>query len=193
MIDLRIRSEQRMASRRPAFSVDIARCYAERFCGTLEGETLRATGGEANSAGLNGAMLGAPIGGITGSVSAYRYAVKNETNPWNGNFNFKNSVNLTDYNLTPDPLGDNVTLYRGTTGSEKRGGALFMTENPDYAATFVKNGGKVVKVTISRGTIDQMYINGDLLYLNGLHLNNKPSIEYKFSPQIKHQIVDIYK
>jgi RHS repeat-associated protein len=43
--------------------------------------------GEANSAGWKGAAFGAPIGGISGSVSAYRYAVKNDINPWNGSFN----------------------------------------------------------------------------------------------------------
>ena len=47
------------------------------------------------------------------------------------------------YDFTPDPYGDNVTMYRGTTGSEGNGGPLFMTDNPDYAATYVKNGGKL--------------------------------------------------
>jgi hypothetical protein len=40
--------------------------------------------GKANEAGLNGAALGAPIGGISGSVSAYRYARDNGLSPWTG-------------------------------------------------------------------------------------------------------------
>ncbi|MDR1628197.1 MAG: hypothetical protein LBR79_05430 [Oscillospiraceae bacterium] len=43
--------------------------------------------GEANKAGWQGAAFGAPIGGISGSVSAYRYAVKNDINPLNGKYN----------------------------------------------------------------------------------------------------------
>jgi hypothetical protein len=40
--------------------------------------------GEANSAGWQGAAFGAPIGGISGSVSAYQYADKKGINPWTG-------------------------------------------------------------------------------------------------------------
>ncbi len=42
---------------------------------------------EANSAGLKGAAFGAPIGGASGGIGAYRYSVKNDINPWNGTFN----------------------------------------------------------------------------------------------------------
>lgn len=70
------------------------------FQGTVTGVIGGATGGyaggftagliitgdinEANTAGIKGAAFGAPIGGITGATSAYRYAVKNDINPWNG-------------------------------------------------------------------------------------------------------------
>lgn len=52
---------------------------------------------EANQAGLNGAKFGAPIGGISGSMSAYKYSVKNNIDPWTG----KNIGNNTFY-VTPE-------------------------------------------------------------------------------------------
>ena len=55
--------------------------------GFTTGLILTGDFGEANSAGWKGAAFGAPIGGISGSVSAYRYAVKNDINLWNGNLN----------------------------------------------------------------------------------------------------------
>jgi hypothetical protein len=39
---------------------------------------------EANKAGLNGLYSGAAIGGITGSMSGYKYAKDNGLNPWTG-------------------------------------------------------------------------------------------------------------
>jgi hypothetical protein len=68
-----------------------------------------------------------------------------------------------------------------------------MTDDPNYAASYVKNGGTVAKVTIPRSTLNQMYYDGNLNYYNGLHLNNTPHIEYQFSPQIKHQIIMQFK
>jgi RHS repeat-associated protein len=151
--------------------------------------------GEANKAGLNGAVLGAPIGGISGSASAYRYAVKNDINPWNGNLNFQKPPAPTEYNMNPNSDGGNVTLYRGTTGSEGDNGYLFMTDNPDYAASYVLNGGKVIEVTIPRNTIDLM-IRYEMLNVSPnpqFHINGTHGIEYRFSPSIKHLIVPRFK
>jgi hypothetical protein len=39
---------------------------------------------QANKAGLNGLYSGAAIGGITGSMSGYKYAKDNNINPWTG-------------------------------------------------------------------------------------------------------------
>jgi hypothetical protein len=151
--------------------------------------------GEANSAGWKGAAFGAPIGGISGSIGAYRYAVKNDINPWNGNLNFKNAPAPTDYNLNSNSEGGNVTLYRGITGSDGDNGYLFMTDNPDYAASYVANGGKVVEVTIPRNTIDLM-IKYEMLNISPkpqLHVNGTYGIEYQFHPSIKPYIVPRFK
>jgi hypothetical protein len=145
--------------------------------------------GEANSAGWQGAVFGAPIGGISGAASAYGYAVKKGIDPWDKNF--KNTPVLANYDLTLDPLGDNVTLYRGTTGTENGKGPLFMTDNPDYAAGYVANGGKVIEVTIPRSTLNQMYHNGVLEYRTGTYYGgSKPYTEYMFSPLVKFLILN---
>lgn len=39
---------------------------------------------DANKAGLSGLYSGAAIGGATGALAAYRYAKKNDINPWTG-------------------------------------------------------------------------------------------------------------
>jgi hypothetical protein len=151
--------------------------------------------GAANKAGLNGAAFGAPIGTISGSVSAYRYAVKNDINPWNGNLNFQKPPALTEYNLNPNSDGDNVTLYRGTTGSEGDNGYLYMTDNPDYAASYVLNGGKVVEVIIPKNTIKLME-TFRLLEISPkpqFHVNGTSGIEYRFNPSIKSFIVPQFK
>jgi len=59
--------------------------------------------GEANKAGWQGAAFGAPIGATTGSVSAYRYAIKNDISPWTGkdlnvNYSLQNEPNKSKWN-----------------------------------------------------------------------------------------------
>jgi len=46
-----------------------------------------------------------------------------------------------------DPL---VTLYRGTSGSEVGSEFLFLTDNVEYAASYIKNGGTINQYQISR-------------------------------------------
>ncbi|QUY58005.1 RHS repeat-associated core domain-containing protein [Chryseobacterium arthrosphaerae] len=46
-----------------------------------------------------------------------------------------------------DPL---VTLYRGSSGSEIGSEFLFLTDNIDYAASYIKNGGTINQYQISR-------------------------------------------
>jgi hypothetical protein len=106
-------------------------------------------------------LLGTAIG-ITTTVGL-SYA--NKISPWTG----KSLQAQPLYDYTPDPLGDNIKLYRGTTGSEGKGGALFLTTDPNYAATFVKNGGQVIEITMPRSTFQQMQWNGVLQPLNGVH------------------------
>ena len=149
---------------------------------------------EANQAGLNGAIFGAPIGGVSGSMSVYKYARQNNMNPWTGKPISTNPTFQYDFSL--DPFGDNVTLYRGLTGSEGKEGFLFMTDNPSYAESYVKNGGKVVSTTISRGTLFRMQMDGVLTI--GTHpqinaINGMSGIEYMFYDKVKPQIVSRFK
>jgi len=44
------------------------------------------------------------------------------------------------YDLTPNSDGGNITLYRGTTGTEGLDGSLYMTDNVTYAASYIKIG-----------------------------------------------------
>ena len=79
-------------------------------------------------------------------------------------------------------MGDNVTLYRGTTGSEGKGDPLFMTDNVEYARSYIKNGGSLVKVTISRFTLKQMIEGGNIIKYNGEHGTIK-GYEYQIQPK----------
>jgi hypothetical protein len=47
---------------------------------------------EANSAGWKGAAFGAPIGGISGAASAYKYANDKGINPWTGKEKKQSSI-----------------------------------------------------------------------------------------------------
>jgi hypothetical protein len=133
----------------------------------------------ANQAGINGLEMGAAIGFSTGAVSGYKYALDNKLNPWTGAKLNAPNVN-TNYNLTPDPNGGNVTLYRGTTGSEGNGGALFLTTDPAYAASYVQNGGQVIEITIPNSTFLQMQYTGDIEVLTGLNSStNSGGMEIK--------------
>ena len=83
-------------------------------------------------------------------------------------------------------------MYRGTTGSERNGGPLFMTDNPEYAATYVKNGGSVVEVTIPRSTYIQMMLNGHIQTYQGMH-GTSYGLEYQIHPSVVPSILQIIK
>lgn len=133
-----------------------------------------------------GMWQGSAIGGIAGGINSYYSAKNSGVNPWTGD------IDLTpvkqNYNLTPDQNGENITLYRGTTGSEGKGGPLFMTDDPIYAATYVKNGGTVVELTIPKATYELMLYRQDVKMLHGLH-GNSGGTEYKFSPKVVKDIL----
>ena len=104
--------------------------------------------------------------------------------------------NTPAYDFTPDPDGNNVTLYKGTTGTDGNPNApLFMTDDPNYAAQYVQNGGRVVEVTIPRSTFNLMQLNGmlEVSPFPQLHVNGTSGIEYKFSPAIRSTIEGLYK
>ena len=125
-------------------------------------QPLAAFGQGAVQAGM-GALSGAVLGGlIQGTASAIK-----------GNNFLDGSARSTfpKYDFNPDPKGDNITLYRGTTGSETDNGYLFMTDNPEYASSYIANGGKLVSIDIPKTTIELMQYNGDLIKLwRGGHL-----------------------
>lgn len=76
----------------------------------------------------------------------------------------------TEYNYDPDPYGDNVTLYRGITGTEGKGGDLFLTDNIEYAAKYAKDG-SVASITVPRSTLNLMEVKGDLNRFHGSFVN----------------------
>ena len=131
---------------------------------------------------LSGSGTGAAVGAI--SAMAGNYIVNRKL--------LKDGIRLnrelnalefnSDYDFTPDPMGDNVTLYRGTTGSEGKGDPLFMTDNAEYARSYIKNGGSLVKVTISRFTLKQMIEGGNIIKYNGRH-GTMNGYEYQIHPK----------
>jgi RHS repeat-associated protein len=73
------------------------------------------------------------------------------------------------------------TLYRGTTGSETNSVALFLTDDAAIAATYVKNGGKVMSYDLSQSSLFILEQAGKLNKLSGKHLiGGATSTEYKF-------------
>ena len=140
--------------------------------------------------GAKGAGMGLTIGTIGGVGAGVMEARQSNVSLLTG----RNLTSKTPtYDFTPDPYGDNVTLYRGTTGSENDGGFLFMTDDPNYARSYVKNGGQVVEVTMPRSTLTQMLHNGDVGTLSGYSIQGNstvPTMEYRFMPTLKSQIVN---
>jgi hypothetical protein len=147
---------------------------------------------EANKNGLKGLWKGAAVGGIVGAGAGYKYSVDNNISPWTGKPLSYNKTLQSQYDFSPDPYGDNVTMYRGTTGSEGNGGPLFMTDNPEYAATYVKNGGSVVEVTIPRSTYMQMQYNGHIQTYQGMH-GASYGLEYQIHPSVAPSILQLFK
>lgn len=145
--------------------------FASSFKGLGQSMTFGAAIGIASTVGISSAM---GINPLTGK-------------PLNYGKTFQ-----TQYDFTPDPYGDNITIYRGTTGSEGNGGPLFITENPEYAATYVKNGGSVVKVTIPRSTYIKMQYNGHIQTYQGMH-GTSYGLEYQIHPSVAPSIFQLFK
>ena len=113
------------------------------------------------------------IGGMTWTTS-------NIISTTIANKQFSNLEFRENYNYDLDPYGDNVVLYRGITGSEGKGGPLFLTDNIEYAATYVEKGGSIASVTVPRSTLNLMEARGDLGLLRGTVSNGfEYGIEYK--------------
>ena len=59
---------------------------------------------------------------------------------------------------------------------------MVMTDNPEYASSYIANGGKLVSIDIPKTTIELMQYNGDLIKLSGMNANFGSNIytEYVF-------------
>ena len=136
--------------------------------------------------GLSGALMGGLIQGTSSAIKGNNF--------WDGSSNLSHrssSSNILEYDLEPDPTGGNETLYRGTTGSENSYGELYMTDNYEYASSYVRNGGNVAKIQIPKSTLELMQYNSDLCIKRGINAtwSNVPYNEYVFSPKVKASIV----
>ena len=155
--------------------------------GLFQGQSLeRAFGNSFNGIGQSMAF-----GTAIGVASTVGVSYANKINPLNGRSLNVNKPSQPQYDFTPDPYGDNITMYRGTTGSEGKGGPLFMTDSPEYAATYVKNGGQVVKATIPRLTYLRMQQSGYLQGYQGIH-NGIHGYEYKIHPSYVKNFLQLF-
>jgi hypothetical protein len=144
---------------------------------------------EGLSQGGQGALMGLGIGFSSGLITGMRSAYKDGENPWTGK---STATKAPVYDFTLDPSGDNVTLYRGTTGTENNSKfPLYMTDDANYAQSYVANGGKVVEVTIPRSATFDMKQHNVLEVSSKpqYHINGTSGIEYKFSPSVKSSII----
>ncbi len=67
-----------------------------------------------------------------------------------------------------------------------------MTDNPEYAATYVKNGGQVVKVTIPRATFIQMQSEMLVFPSSGLH-GISYGAEFLITPTVAPEFVKLFQ
>ena len=120
---------------------------------------------QANKAGWGGAAFGAPIGGISGFSSAYRYSVKNEISPWNGR-SLTPKYNDATYDITSNDLRLNSTMERikdGQSYPHRNDGSIFQNregvlplKGQDYYREYVHptsvvNGAGPQRIIIGRG------------------------------------------
>ena len=140
-----------------------------------------------------GIIFGAATGLVGGGIQGYCSAKSQGLNPWTGK---EKMPKIPNYDLTPETgdFAENVTLYRGTTGSEGKDGSLFMTDNLEYAQKYILNDGHIESITIPKITLDRMSYNGDMQILCGEKFGNyNNALEYKFYPDIKNQILNHMK
>ena len=107
--------------------------------------------------------------------------------------------NSSRYDLSLKPDEPTVTLYRGTTGTEYGGKNLFMTDNLEYAAQYIRNGGELVKVTLPKFSLQMMLENGDAFMHSGYYMPPSdistsyiPHTEYEFMSWLKPWIVRLF-
>ncbi len=176
--------------------------------------------GQAFRAGVKGGVIGGLTGGIAGGIlnglgAAFptKKSGQDPHNFWSGNkiaagrgrFALNNSarysITFGKPVLTPTQPADgwdftyNKTLYRGTTGSEKGSGPLFLTDDALYAAGYVRNGGQVVKVEIPIQTFQELQSQGLIQPYRGINNSNgMMGNEFViYNLQLKQTIVELFK
>ena len=75
------------------------------------------------------------------------------------------------------------------------GGALFLTANREYAMEYLKDGGSIASITLSRSTLDLMERTGALIQLQGtIHNGLETGIEYQIkSKQVIDEIIKRFR
>jgi len=68
-----------------------------------------------------------------------------------------------------DGLDFTKTIYRGTTGKESGRTILFLTDNAEVAATYIKNGGQVMQYEMTPFSLTRLYQSGEMTYRTGKH------------------------
>jgi hypothetical protein len=146
---------------------------------------------KANSAGWKGAAFGAPIGGISGSVSAYRYSVKNNIDPWNGNKLTSKSpivVNEDVYRVVSQAELQDIQqngIRVNPDGSNYQEGKLFFTSYEDALkgqSLLSKYDPQttIIKVSYPKSVINNSFIfqaDGlNAVLINSLNLNTANSV-----------------
>lgn len=163
--------------------------------------TFGASFGVALGVSFHGMWTGALFGAGSGLAGSAVWARKNGVSMWTGKEKMPNydlmPEAMPNYDLTPETgeFAENVTLYRGTTGSEGKNGCLFMTDDLGYAQKYIRNGGHIESITIPKITLDRMSYNHDMETLLGEQFGNYTNghMEYKFFPDIKTQILNYMK
>jgi hypothetical protein len=96
----------------------------------------------------------------------------------------KTSSKVAGYLKLMSPLNEFdvvKTLYRGTTGSEVGSATLFLTDNAAVAASYVKNGGQVMKYEITNFALKSLETTAELSTKTGIHgTAGAVSTEYMF-------------
>jgi hypothetical protein len=77
---------------------------------------------------------------------------------------------------------DVITLFRGTTGSEKSSSQIFLTPNIEYAESYILNGGEIFEYKVSRMGLQKLEWDNVVLPLYGVNSKNgAQGPEYQFS------------
>ena len=94
--------------------------------------------------------------------------------------------------IKPKSEYDVTTLYRGLTGSEGAGPAIFLTDDAAVAATYAKDGLDVASYQLSQQGLEALREAGKLELLTGVHGTGVVSREFKFIGPSLREAVNSY-